>query len=95
MLKKPKLPRKWRYVATTCDGLRSRYRRRELQHMLFTRRKAEIEIFCASKPGHTSQTRLAHQLDHDGEMVSDTSRHSPLLVRYLVNKITRTLQDVD
>ncbi|OBZ68175.1 Meiotic recombination protein SPO11 [Grifola frondosa] len=76
MLRRSELPKKWR---------------KELQYMLHTRRKAEIEILSTLNQAGQHQTNdIGSHSDlhnHNTRQIQETCSNSPLL-QYLVNKIS-------
>ncbi|OCH93112.1 DNA topoisomerase IV alpha subunit [Obba rivulosa] len=74
MLRRPDLPRKWR---------------KELQYMLHSRRKAEIEILSTLKPSNIQ--RVSGNSDINDLAIGNAAQ--PPLLRYLISKITAMVQD--
>ena len=68
--------------------------RKELQHMLFTRRKAEIEVLCAAASATRSTPTCAEERNDDSDEDEDgmvPGRRENTLVRYLVAKIGKAV----
>ncbi|KAJ3537833.1 hypothetical protein NM688_g6615 [Phlebia brevispora] len=92
MLRKAKLPRKWRQVAESYQRCNIATMTKELQHMLFNRRKAEIEILFAGKEvagaESYSVTRGFSMFSDLDEDATASMQPENVLTKYLIVKIT-------
>lgn len=74
--------------------------RKELQHMLHTRRKAEIEIISTVQYSRTQNQEYGMQIIGDENIEHNTTEHlktrikeSPPLLDYLLGKINRSIAE--